>query len=155
MTIESAPEPTTSAAPDLAAATLRQLGFNRAAARIEELVGAHRMLLANASHELRTPLSRIRLGVELWAETKDEKYKAAIARELISNGRTEKPVTGFKGRSGRSFRARLALMQTEEGRWRVEFDEPWAREGAKPPDEPAPAEAAAPESESAAASEAA
>jgi DNA topoisomerase-3 len=25
-------------------------------------------------------------------------------------------------------------MQTEEGRWRVEFDEPWAREGAKPPD---------------------
>ena len=25
-------------------------------------------------------------------------------------------------------------MQTEEGRWRVEFDEPWAREGAKPPE---------------------
>ncbi len=39
--------------------------FNRAAARIEELVGAHRMLLANASHELRTPLSRIRLGLDL------------------------------------------------------------------------------------------
>ena len=36
--------------------------FNRSAARIEELVGAHRMLLANASHELRTPLSRIRLA---------------------------------------------------------------------------------------------
>jgi signal transduction histidine kinase len=36
--------------------------FNRAAARIEELVGAHRLLLANASHELRTPLSRIRLA---------------------------------------------------------------------------------------------
>jgi DNA topoisomerase III len=45
-------------------------------------------------------------------------------------------VTGFKGRSGRSFRARLALMQTEEGKWRVEFDEPWAREGAKPPEAP-------------------
>ena len=43
-------------------------------------------------------------------------------------------MTGFKGRSGRSFRARLALMQTEEGQWRVEFDEPWAREGAKPPE---------------------
>jgi DNA topoisomerase-3 len=43
-------------------------------------------------------------------------------------------VTGFKGRSGRSFRARLALMQTEDGKWRVEFDEPWAREGAKPPE---------------------
>ena len=44
------------------------------------------------------------------------------------------PVTGFRGRSGRSFRARLALEQTDEGRWRVEFDEPWAREGAKPPE---------------------
>jgi DNA topoisomerase-3 len=43
-------------------------------------------------------------------------------------------VTGFRGRSGRTFRARLALAQNEEGRWRVEFDEPWAREGAKPPD---------------------
>jgi DNA topoisomerase-3 len=43
-------------------------------------------------------------------------------------------VTGFKGRSGRSFRAKLALEQSEEGKWRVEFDEPWAREGAKPPE---------------------
>jgi DNA topoisomerase-3 len=25
----------------------------------------------------------------------------------------------------------LALQQSEEGKWRVEFDEPWAREGAK------------------------
>ena len=41
--------------------------FNRAAARIEDLMGAHRMLLANASHELRTPLSRIRLGIDLLA----------------------------------------------------------------------------------------
>jgi signal transduction histidine kinase len=39
--------------------------FNRAAAKIEELIGAHRLLLANASHELRTPLARIRLGIEL------------------------------------------------------------------------------------------
>ena len=55
-------------------------------------------------------------------------------------------MTGFKGRSGRSFRAKLALMQTEDGKWRVEFDEPWAQEGAKPPEEAgesqAPAEAA-------------
>jgi DNA topoisomerase-3 len=43
-------------------------------------------------------------------------------------------VTGFRGRSGRSFRAHLALSQTEEGKWRVEFDEPWAKEGAKPPE---------------------
>ena len=39
--------------------------FNQAAARIESLVDAHKMLLANASHELRTPLTRIRLGIEL------------------------------------------------------------------------------------------
>jgi DNA topoisomerase III len=43
-------------------------------------------------------------------------------------------VTGFKSRAGKNFRSRLALMQTEEGRWRVEFDEPWAKEGAKPPE---------------------
>ncbi|MDX2258265.1 MAG: ATP-binding protein [Hyphomicrobiaceae bacterium] len=41
--------------------------FNRSAARVEELVSAHKMLLANASHELRTPLARIRLGLELVA----------------------------------------------------------------------------------------
>src|SRR6185437_16183312 len=35
--------------------------FNDAAGRIEELLGAHKALLANASHELRTPLTRIRL----------------------------------------------------------------------------------------------
>jgi DNA topoisomerase-3 len=43
-------------------------------------------------------------------------------------------VTGFRGRSGRSFRAHLALRQTEDGKWRVEFDELWAKEGVKPPD---------------------
>ena len=42
--------------------------FNAAAGRIEELVGAHKLLLANASHELRTPLARIRLGIELLAK---------------------------------------------------------------------------------------
>jgi signal transduction histidine kinase len=39
--------------------------FNRAAARIETVVNAHKSLLANASHELRTPLARIRMAVEL------------------------------------------------------------------------------------------
>ena len=37
--------------------------LNQAAARIESLVGTHKILLAHASHELRTPLTRIRLGV--------------------------------------------------------------------------------------------
>jgi signal transduction histidine kinase len=56
--------------------------FNRAAARIEELVGAHRLLLANASHELRTPLSRLRLGLELYEEKRDPQLKAEIARDI-------------------------------------------------------------------------
>jgi DNA topoisomerase-3 len=73
-------------------------------------------------------------GFVIWKSKAGKTLPMAVARELISTGRTEKPVTGFKGRSGRSFRARLALMQTDDGKWRVEFDEPWAREGAKPPE---------------------
>jgi signal transduction histidine kinase len=56
--------------------------FNRAASRIEELVNAHRLLLAHASHELRTPLSRIRLGIEMLAATPDPKHKAALEEDI-------------------------------------------------------------------------
>src|SRR5215831_14934385 len=56
--------------------------FNRAAGRIEELVGAHRLLLANASHELRTPLSRIRLALELFERSGEGKYKTDLERDL-------------------------------------------------------------------------
>ena len=73
-------------------------------------------------------------GFVIWKAKAGKTLSAAIVRELIRTGRTERAVTGFRGRSGRSFRARLALEQTDEGRWRVEFDEPWAREGAKPPE---------------------
>ncbi len=80
-------------------------------------------------------------GFVIWKSKAGKTLPIAVAKELIARGRTEKPVTGFKGRSGRSFRAKLALMQTEDGKWRVEFDEPWAREGAKPPEgEEAPAD---------------
>jgi DNA topoisomerase III len=86
-------------------------------------------------------------GFVIWKSKAGKTLPVAVARELITRGRTEKAVTGFKGRSGRSFRAKLALMQTEDGKWRVEFDEPWAREGAKPPEgeEPAAAERASAE----------
>ena len=50
--------------------------FNRAAARIEELVHAHKALLANTSHELRTPLARIRMALELG------KDRAEIERDI-------------------------------------------------------------------------
>ncbi len=73
-------------------------------------------------------------GFVIWKSKAGKTLPVAVARELIKTGRTEKAVTGFKGRSGKSFRARLALQQTEDGKWRVEFDEPWAKEGAKPPE---------------------
>ena len=73
-------------------------------------------------------------GFVIWKSKAGKQLALTVARELIAKGRTERPVTGFRGRSGRSFRARLALMQTPDGKWRVEFDEPWAHEGAKPPE---------------------
>src|ERR1700674_1918730 len=57
--------------------------FNRAALRIETLVGAHKMLLANASHELRTPLARIRLGIELSRDQVAPKRKAELERDIV------------------------------------------------------------------------
>jgi signal transduction histidine kinase len=56
--------------------------FNRAAGRIEDLMSAHRMLLANASHELRTPLSRIRMAIELYGQKQDPKHKTALERDI-------------------------------------------------------------------------
>jgi len=56
--------------------------FNRAAGRIEELVGAHKTLLANASHELRTPLARIRMAVELMKESADPVRKAGLEQDI-------------------------------------------------------------------------
>jgi DNA topoisomerase-3 len=79
-------------------------------------------------------------GFVIWKAKAGKQLPVAIAKELIKNGRTERQVTGFRGRSGRSFRARLALMQTEDGKWRAEFDEAWAREGAKPPEADASSE---------------
>jgi len=82
-------------------------------------------------------------GFVIWKAKAGKTLPLALARELIRSGFTERAVTGFRGRSGRSFRAHLALSQTDEGKWRVEFDEPWAREGAKPPDAESEAEAVA------------
>jgi DNA topoisomerase III len=73
-------------------------------------------------------------GFVIWKAKAGKQLPIAVARELIKTGYTAGAVTGFRGRSGRSFRARLAMSQTEEGKWRVEFDEEWAREGAKPPE---------------------
>jgi len=92
-------------------------------------------------------------GFVIWKSKAGKQLPLSVAKELIGTGRTVKPVTGFKSRAGRNFRARLALQQNEEGKWRVEFDEAWAKEGAKPPEaetEEAKAEASAGETSAAA-----
>lgn len=58
------------------------LSFNRAADRIEALVGHHRSLLANASHELRTPLTRIRLALELIGPRVDGKRRDDLQQDI-------------------------------------------------------------------------
>ena len=59
--------------------------FNESAARIEQLVRANQMLLANCSHELRTPLTRMRLAIERLSAPggeADAQSKAELARNI-------------------------------------------------------------------------
>jgi DNA topoisomerase-3 len=83
-------------------------------------------------------------GFVIWKRKAGKSLPVAVAKELIESlrasreagedpgvGRTAKAVTGFRGRSGRTFRAKLKLEQFEEGKWRVDFDEEWAKEPPK------------------------
>jgi DNA topoisomerase-3 len=83
-------------------------------------------------------------GFVIWKRKAGKSLPVSVATELIESlrasreagedpgvGRTEKAVTGFRGRSGRTFRAKLKLEQHEEGKWRVDFDEEWAKEPPK------------------------
>jgi len=56
--------------------------FNRSARRIEELIAAHRLLLANCSHELRTPLARIAIAASLLGEQADAKTREELKRDI-------------------------------------------------------------------------
>src|SRR5688572_24120067 len=80
-------------------------------------------------------------GFVIWKKKAGKSLPVSVAKELIESlrvsresgedpgvGRTEKAVTGFRSRAGRTFRAKLRLEQTDEGKWRVEFDEDWAKE---------------------------
>src|SRR6266540_3099609 len=72
-------------------------------------------------------------GFVIWKKKAGKTLTESIVKELMETGRTAKPVSGFRGRSGRSFSAKLKLIQDDEGKWRVEFDEEWAakpKEGA-------------------------
>src|SRR6185503_7509829 len=83
-------------------------------------------------------------GFVIWKRKAGKSLPVSVAKELIGSlrasreagedpgvGRTEKAVTGFRSRAGRTFRAKLRLEQTDEGKWRVEYDEDCAKE---PPD---------------------
>jgi DNA topoisomerase III len=89
-------------------------------------------------------------GFVIWKRKAGKTLPPAVVKELIASlktsiergdeppvGRTEKPVPGFKGRSGRTFRAKLKIERDDGGKWRVEFDEQWAKE---PPPEAQQAE---------------
>jgi DNA topoisomerase-3 len=83
-------------------------------------------------------------GFVIWKRKAGKSLPVSVAKELIESlrasreagedpgvGRTAKPVPGFRGRSGRAFRAKLKLEQAEPGKWRVDFDEEWAKEPPK------------------------
>jgi len=91
-------------------------------------------------------------GFVIWKKKASKNLPVAVAKELMAKlkeaiergddppiGRTEKQVTGFRGRSGRSFRAKLRIEPRGDdapGRWKVEFDEEWAdRPRAEPAEE--------------------
>jgi len=71
-------------------------------------------------------------GFVIWKKKAGKILPVSVVKELMATGKTEKPVTGFRGRSGRTFRAKLRLEQSDEGKWRVEFDEEWANQ--QPPE---------------------
>jgi signal transduction histidine kinase len=58
--------------------------FNASAARIEQLLNAHKTLLANASHELRSPLSRLRMAVEGLGKSDEASAARAEIRRNIA-----------------------------------------------------------------------
>jgi DNA topoisomerase-3 len=79
-------------------------------------------------------------GFVIWKSKAGKTLPQSVVKELIESlresrergedpgvGRTKGQVTGFRGRSGRTFRAKLKLEQNEEGKWRVDFDEEWAQ----------------------------
>src|SRR3954453_18342400 len=102
-------------------------------------------------------------GFVIWKRKAGKSLPPAVAKEVMESlrasrergedpgvGRTEKQVTGFRGRSGRNFRAKLKLEQDDEGKWRVDFDEEWARQPRpQPPAEDGEGDGATPEAEAA------
>jgi signal transduction histidine kinase len=94
--------------------------FNRAAARIEELVAAHKALLANASHELRTPLARIRMALELGKERGEIERDLAELDALIDEVLLASRLDALSSLENIEDVDLLALAAEEAARYEVE-----------------------------------
>ena len=102
--------------------------FNDSAERIEQLVRAHQLLLANCSHELRTPLARIRLAIDRVPAT-DPNVTAELARniaeldaligEMLLSSRLAASTRHRTGGAGRPARARRRGGRALRSRSRV------------------------------------
>jgi signal transduction histidine kinase len=94
--------------------------FNRAAARIEALVGAHKSLLANTSHELRTPLARIRMALELGKDRREIEHDLAELDALIDDVLLASRLDAVPDLEVREEVDLLALAAEEAARYDVE-----------------------------------
>ena len=114
--------------------------FNRAAARIEELVAAHKTLLANASHELRTPLARIRMALELGKDKREVEQDIAELDALIDEMLLASRLDAVATLENVEEVDLLALAAEEAARYDVEArgraDDDARRPAAPAPDDP-------------------
>jgi HAMP domain-containing protein len=91
--------------------------FNRAAARIEALVGAHKSLLANASHELRTPLTRIRMAIELMKDSAAPPRRRALEQDIAElDALIDEILLAGSTPSGSSTRSRRSIFSRSRPR---------------------------------------
>ena len=96
--------------------------FNRAGARIEELVAAHKSLLANASHELRTPLARIRMALELGKDKHEVEKDIAELNALIDEVLLASRLDAVRSLETREELDLTALAAEEAARYDVEVE---------------------------------
>src|ERR671918_1427200 len=66
-------------------------------------------------------------GFVIWKKKAGKTLPVSVVKELMEHRRTEQPVPGFRGRSGRSFSGKLKLVRGDDAKWRFEFDEEWAQ----------------------------
>ena len=59
--------------------------FNAMAQRIQSLIADNKMLASAVSHDLRTPLARLRFGIDLLEEAKDEQVRAEYQLRLSND----------------------------------------------------------------------